>query len=242
MANFARAHLLLRIHGGFGPVVATPIERWSVGMRIDINATGTVSELAKAQFLSAIAGDVSTFHSDSDVKAGTNCSINSLTAAYIGTDGHYVGGNDQDTTIHPLTAPFGTGSTLMPWEVSRVFTLRTAVGRGRAHVGRFYWPNSSPVGTDGLWPSTECNMAGDAAAQLLSAINAAALVSWPTSDGIAVFSGLGSGEVNTVTRVEVGRAPDTQRRRNNRLAETYQGWPVTTTSEDEVAKAWTLEG
>lgn len=219
---FAREHLLLRAIGTFGLSANTKNEEWTAGMRIMVGASG-FTEANKAIFLESVATPFSTFHSGSDVSAHTTSWLTALSAAYIGTDGKYVGGAAQETTIRPYGSPSaGVGATAASWDQCRTFTLRTDRGRGRAHVGRFFWPCALALSNDGRWTAIQSQDAAGAAKLLLDAVNNAAESVWPEAQGVYVFSKI-AGDEEPVTRVEVGRAPDTQRRRTRSLLEEYQG-------------------
>lgn len=240
MVTYSKAHLLFRMNGGFGGL-ATPLDYWSAGLRIDISAAGgAVTEAEKLAFLTAVQSPTNVFFTNGDVKCGNNSSLFELTAAYIGLDGKYVGGASQDTTRLTWAGVTGSGASIMPWASAQAFTLRTQFDRGRAHVGRFYLPCQRTVGNDGRWTVNEAQLAVAPAKTFLDAVNAAAKTVWSGSFGVTIFSGLGSGEHHRVTRVEMGRAPDTQRRRDNKLVEDWQGADLAGASVQEVERAWTL--
>ena len=219
---YSREHLLVRAIGTFGPSASTANEEWTAGMRVHIGASG-FTEVAKVSFLETVATAFNTFHTNSNVSAHTTSWLTALSAAYIGVDGKYVGGAAQETTIRPYTTPMaGVGTTLASWDQCRTFTLRTVKGRGRAHVGRFFWPCALALSNDGRWTAIQSQDAADSGATLLDTINGAADGMWPGAGGVYVFSKI-DGDEEPVVRVEVGRAPDTQRRRTRQLLEDYQG-------------------
>jgi hypothetical protein len=222
MVSYAQQHLLLRVLGSFGQNADTQSEIWSCGMRIT-TGPGTLAEVDKLTFLEAVAPALDAFHQSANNGAHNSSWVQEYTAAYIGTDGKYLGGLSQETTrVFSPTRPGGFQNVQMPWEVARAYTLRTGSSRGRGHVGRFYWPNAQPIQTDGLWPNSVVNSAALTARTLLNAINTAASGIWTGFGQIVVASPLGA-PFQLVNRVEVGNVPDTQRRRNAGLLETYGG-------------------
>jgi hypothetical protein len=215
---FSSTHVLFRINGVFGPSAAGGVEIWSCGMRINTGTTNN-SEQAKTAFLETVSVPVNTFHLLPDVAAGVATWLTSVSAAYIGEDGKYVGGGAQTTTVRPYTTPpAGAGAQTSSWDVARAYTLRTAQARGRGHVGRFYYPCQGAVGTDGRWTVGQVTNAASGARAMIEQVNSAAKLVWTASFGVSVMSFVG-GVSYQVNAVEVGRAPDTQRRRTNALVE-----------------------
>lgn len=215
---YSSVHTLFKIHGSFGQTAAIRNEQWQCSLRINTGSTGT-TEAAKITFLDNIAAAVQAFHSSSAVLAGAACWLQELSAAYIDTDGHYLGGTAQTTTVRPYSTPVaGTQTNQLPWDVARVFTLRTAQPRGRGHVGRFYYPVQAEIAIDGRWTQPASAAAAAAAKTLLDAVNTASKAVWTASFGVSVMSFVGAVSYQ-VNAVEVGRAPDTQRRRTKSLLE-----------------------
>lgn len=215
-------HVLLRMLGWFGPDANTMVEEWGVGFRIPI-PSGTLSENSKIAFLDTVQGACNTFHVNTQVSAGTRTWLKELTAAYIGPDGKYVGGKDQDTTHRPYpTPPAGITNSGIPWDVACVYSLRTDFSRGRGSKGRFYYPCQEMVGlSDGRWAQVSTAGKATAGKLLIDGINSAAKAIWAASEGVSVMSPI-DGSHAPVRQVWVGRAPDTQRRRTKWLDESYE--------------------
>lgn len=223
---YYKSHLLLRMVGFFGPDSSTPVDTWSCGLRIDIGSAGIWDEADKATFLAAIEGDASTYHTDPGTGANGRAWLLELQAAYVDTDGKWIGGGDQPTTIHrydpPVVGAAGNGVT---WDMACVVGLRTALARGRGHRGRYYYPCGEIVQMDGRFSTAVQSGLLGTSKTFLDAVNAAAKSIWTDGDGICVFSPLGA-IPQIVTDVEVGRAPDTQRRRTRSLIEDYSTLPL----------------
>jgi len=231
MVSYGAQHVQFRMLGVFGPLHSDPREIWGVGLRIFIGATALV-EADKAEFLAAVKTAASAFHNSAVNKAPSSCWLTKLTAAYIGMDGKYVGGAAQPTTEDLYTTPLnGGGDPTMPFSHARVYTLRTDQERGRGSVGRIYYPSGWKVDSSGLWTAAECQQAADAFRTYVDAINTAARSVWSPASAVSVFSGMGTGEIGEVLTVQVGRAPDTQRRRDSSLPESYLSSDLATTLE-----------
>lgn len=219
---YTKAHLVFRIGGFFSANGTTALEEWSTGCRIDVGS-GVVSEGQKADFLEAVQSPIAGFHASSAGGAHQSCYLNRLTAAYVDVDGKYLGGADQPTTEREFAPVGGFASTGVSWDVARTISLLTSRDRGRASRGRMYWPCGALTASDGRWAAADILGSVGAALTMLDAINTAAAAAWAGSEGICVFSELGLGTTAKVIRVEIGRAPDTQRRRTKSLLEEYQG-------------------
>lgn len=219
---FTEEHCLVRAVGSFGPNETDEREIWTCGWRVDIG-TDTSSEDKKVAFLATIQDAVRNFHAAPPVAAHQYSYLQKLTAAYIAPDGRYLGREAQTTTEYIYASPAAGASTIpASWDTARTYTLRTLLPRGRGSVGRFYWPCGAAVLSTGLWPDPDIPNAATAAKGLLDAMNSAAATVWTGSTGVRVYSYIGNNS-NKVVRVEVGHAPDTQRRRTRSLLETYAG-------------------
>jgi len=180
-------------------------------------------------FLNTVQGPVKDFWTNLDVKGHTSAWLKSLTAAFIGLDGRYVGGDTQATTTYNYTTPTnGGGAGGLPFAHSMAFTLKSDIYRGRGHIGRFYLPSGLTVDTSGRWSVNQCQLAAGPARIMLDAVNTAARGVWSTGSYIGVFSELGSGTIGEVQQVGVGRGPDSQRRRDNKIKEEHSYLTLTT--------------
>ena len=99
-------------------------------------------------------------------------------------------------------------------------SLLTGAKRGLASRGRFYPPATVlSLGSDGTVSKTGVNLVATAARTLITNLN-----NWPGTDtplgGQVVVLG-GNGTTRNVTAVSVGNVMDTQRRRRNKLRESY---------------------
>lgn len=220
--TYGSNHLLFRWGGNFGVLDTDTIEAWSCGVRIFIGP-GPFTEAAKSTFLTSVQAAVDAFHVHIQASHAGTAWLKKLTAAYIGVDGHYVGGDTQPTTQYIYAAPKkGTGVSDLPYSHATAYTLRSDLPRGRGHVGRFYMPSGMRVDTSGRYTAAAALNGATAAKTLIDALNTTARTTWSPASAVSIFSGLGTGQIGTVMAVGVGRAPDTQRRRDNNILEEHQ--------------------
>lgn len=234
---YAAQHLLLRAHGSFGSIVSETIEEWSMSWRIFIGATA-LTEQKKIDFLTSVKPWIDNFFVSTGVHAHPAAWLKRLTAAYIDLDGKYVGGDAQPTTETFYAVPnSGTGSNGHPYSHAMVVSLRSDIDRGPGHAGRFYVPSGENVDNTGRFAPSIVSSTVAAARALIDQINGSARASWSPASAVSVFSKVGTGTIGTVTSVACGRAPDTQRRRDNDVLESYTSLDLTTTLAASEARA-----
>lgn len=214
------------IEGVFG-TVNSPYDIWRTGFKVDAQS-GQFDPASLSAFLVNIQSDITAFHTDPICGSGNLSVITALSAALIGPDGRYVGGDTQETTRLDFAsdAIVGAGSSTKALSSACVLTLRSALARGRASVGRMFWPALAlPLTGSGqqVLGSTAQAISLNAAT-MLNSINATAINEFGT--GIAQvtnLSRLGTGVKAPVVRIEVGTRIDMQLRRSNSLPEVYHG-------------------
>lgn len=138
----------------------------------------------------------------------------------IGPDGKYV---DPDTFEKILTTPVvGGGGSGNPPQLSLVSTLRGPDERGAAGKGRMYWPVSqlAAIGLDttGRVAVASATQYAHGVATFIRLVNSRYATSGPPAVA-AIASKTGSGRFQVVTKVTVGRVPDTMRSRRNKQLE-----------------------
>lgn len=229
MVTYRDSHLLLRGVGTFGTSAADVLEEFSFGMRIFIGPNNH-TEAAKNAFLTAVAPRWSTFYAVTTNGCHGSSWLKELTAAYIGTDGHYEGGNSQSTTRHVYATPVkGGGGRDVPYSCALAVTLRTDLDRGRGSHGRFYLPCGFVVDLDGRYGVSDVDNVRVNVMSALNNTNLDARNQWSPASAISVYSGVGTLEVGTVTEVSVGRSPDTQRRRDKKLDDEHSYFDLSST-------------
>lgn len=221
--SYAEPFVQLRILGTFGASGSAIGEIWQAGVKL--RNPGTAPSAANlAAFLAACETPIETFHAHPAHTIGTNCFLQELTAAYIGTDGLYVGGASQQTTRRVTGPTPGNTTTLWPWTQALVISLRTLLTRGPGSNGRVYYPFTGHgiEGSDGRLEASAAQAFANGAKAMLDGINDAAETNLPGTGGVSVMSKVGSGIAATVTSVRVGRRLDRQERRENDLLEDWR--------------------
>jgi hypothetical protein len=138
--------------------------------------------------------------------------------AALDTSGHYLAAPRE---VAP-TSPLQGGSTHTPAQLSLEFGLWSGEAIGRANYGKMYLPHTRML-LDSNSPyisSATVATSATAFAAWITGLNGSA-GGWTGSPEVKVMSRLGSGTTKTVQSVRFGRVIDTQRRRRNRLAESY---------------------
>lgn len=142
----------------------------------------------------------------------------------IGTDGKYT---DDETNVYTFDTPIPGSGLKVPTEVSLCITTQTDKTRGYAHAGRFFHPTfSDTIGTDGRYTVGTASAVAGWAATFMSDLNNS--IEYLTVDlmKVHVFSRVGLGASNQITSIRVGRTPDVQRSRRNKIKEDYQSHAV----------------
>lgn len=122
-----------------------------------------------------------------------------------------------------VTSTSGSSTAALPLQTAVVASLRTPFA-GRSNRGRFYWPLLGiPVGITGRLSGANTSALATAVATMLNSIAGAA----PASSVLepAVVSAV-QDTVTSVTSVDVGDVPDTQRRRSQGLVDARTVVPV----------------
>lgn len=222
--GYEREHILLRINGHFGSS-ASPLDFWSVGLRL-ATVGGTPPQTSNlVAFLETISSPIQAFHTSVPVGVGSNCYLSELTAAHIGLDGKYASAF-AETVRRPYTTPVaGNGTAVNPWNVAHVISLRTQKKRGLASNGRIYYPALATTPAAATGRLTAGVVAGriDQAKVMFDAINVAAQAA---SNGLRIYvlsfgsknpdtGGHGPGWSAVVTDIRGDQRLDTQERREN---------------------------
>lgn len=221
---YAENFVQLRLEGTFGPTGGAPTDRWTVGAKFR-NPGSAPTPANLDAFLADCEGPVETFHAHPAVGVGSNCFLQEITAAYIGTNGRYVGGASQETTRRVTGPTPGAQTTTGPWTQALCISLRTILGRGPGSNGRMYYPATGfgIEGATGLVSTGIVDAWVTQATALLNGLNAAAEANLPGTGGLSVMSQVGTGVAATVTAFRIGRRLDRQERRENELSEDYRG-------------------
>jgi len=220
-------HYLLVFGGAFWSQ-----EIWQCGIRM--RWPGTLSpEPSDSDMIAYAAGgladvsaDVAAYWADTHVGASRKAILNWVKFNAINSEGNYL--DSENSNEHVLTTPVTPpafsplGTETIP-QAALCLGMTTAAKRGPASKGRIFLPPQQYVYQSGS-PRIDTTALG----QILTAFHTfiAALNNWPGTDVphdpvVSVLSPVGSGHSKPVTGVRVGDLYDTQRRRRNRLTESY---------------------
>lgn len=214
-----RLSLIGRMSGAAGA------EMFSMNLSLDRFDDGVLSPLLdpNATVWNDIAQDASDWFSSPATAISSHAHLVSIKCAPIGADGKYTG----SPVEREVGANGGGGTARLPNQIARAVTLETGADLGRIK-GRIYVPLPTlTVETDGRWSETAVNAAEASDKAFIEALG-----NQPGLDVLDIRVCVASqGRRNQngtlrlqpdnyeVTAVSVGRVPDTQRRRRNKLAE-----------------------
>ena len=176
--------------------------------------------------LNAVGSAVENWFNDNVASGGMGITaaahLTSVKLNRIGTDGKYVDDVTQEYVLSPYSG--GSDPVYPAAQLAAVVTLGTAAERGRASKGRFYVPPVGyfgALGTDGRLTPTQAFNLATGAKNLIDDINDAIIAVRGPSEPIrvGVASNIGTGTFREVTKVGVGRVPDTMRSRRDSLIE-----------------------
>jgi hypothetical protein len=177
------------------------------GLKFDTTAP------ASTALVTAAAARLATMWSSASMLINPQYSLVYARLAAIGTDGKYI--PDSSSFDYTYTTPVtGTGggpsSLFYPLQTAHVMTLRTAIPRGRAHVGRVYLPPiHQNLSSAFQWTASMVSTRNNTFAAMLSGMNS------DMPGPVTVFSKIGAGYKHAVTYVNSDTRPDVQRRRAN---------------------------
>lgn len=195
-------------------------EIWQCGLRLfRVGAFDSAPTPTTAQLGSLFNGALKTFHQSGTVGIASGAKLSWLRMAPVGVAGNELAEAISYDAATPL--PGGVTSTLHATPQSALcVTLYSGSSFGDANYGRFYLP----------WNQQEINPAtgriigapaiATAAATFVGAVN-----TWADSVQddlhVVIMSQKGAGATKRAAQVWVGDVMDTQRRRRNRLDESY---------------------
>ena len=213
----------------FGGQLAQGQDEWNCGINLSISndailpITGTDALEAFQGYGDAIDEDVvSDFtnyiqHADMDIPTGAT--LDYIKIALIGEDGFYM----TEPRIWEIVDVTGSAIRAYVPQVSLVMTLQSDKFRDPGKYSRFYLPTCVPNGRDAYRPTKTSDKANITAALLhtldkeiytlarTQRVRPAAITSSPKFEG----------NYRPIRFVKVGNVFDTQRRRRNKIGETY---------------------
>lgn len=194
--------------------LASGAEIWSVGINFHAPASTPIST----------PGDLTTWASNIDTVMDTSLAGAlgtglSTTGRLTAVTTYFYAATDAPASAVGsfATSTSGIGTARNPLQTSVVCSLRTPFA-GRSYRGRFYWPLlGQTIETTGRLSGASTSALATAAANMLTGMINAAPASSVLEVGV-VSRALDA--VTTVTAVDVGDVPDTQRRRSQGLVDT----------------------
>ena len=204
---YPNGHLILTAHWTNTP----SNEIGQFGLRFDSTAPASVS------LVTAAAARVATMWAATTMTIPVYSTLTFCRLAAVGTDGKYIPGSPSYdfTFATPVAGQGGLTSLNFPLQLAHVMTLRTALPRGRAHVGRVYLPPcQQTIQGNFQWPTSAINNRNNTFSAMLSGLNT------DMPGPVTIFSKVGTGAKQRVTAVNSDTKPDVQRRR-------AKAWPGT---------------
>lgn len=229
---YPRPFVRVTVEGDFPTGTAKDI--WRTTFKIPHGGAGVPDSATLLAFLTDLAPIVSAYHANTSVGAGSVCVLKSLSAANIGTDGKYLGGNLQETVRYTLPSIVtGSGNTIHPWSTAMCISMKSVIARGRGSRGRMYWPATSiPITAgEGLVSVTVVEAMAAAAKTMIDGINGKAATRLGANSHVSLMSQLGTGTEGTVTAVSVGRRVDHMESRENKLGEEHEWFDLASTRQ-----------
>jgi hypothetical protein len=210
---FPNGHLYLTAHW----TIDGTFETGQFGLRFDSTAP------ASSTLVGSAAARLATMWGAATMTIPTYCKLVYARLAALGPDGLYVPGTPSyDFTYStPVAGTGGLTTLIQPLQLAHVMTLRTALPRGRAHVGRVYLPPmQQTINSNYQWPPAATNNRNNTFAAMCSGLNT------DMPGPLTIFSRVGTGTKQVVTFINSDPKPDVQRRRAKQLTSTV-GIPAT---------------
>lgn len=200
-------------------------EIWTNNLSI-VGVNGTLPAVWTAETIpTAITTAIGAFHSAAASQISSRAKLAWVKVATIGIDGKYQ--TEAVTYDYPTPVAGGSAGSVETTR-SLAVSLKTQFPRGLAANGRFYIPGfNATVGTNGRVTTANATGLLGTATTLINALNVAfdAAITESVKVGVTAFA-----EVNprqaVATSIRIGDVVDSQRRRKNKMLETYVSGPV----------------
>lgn len=207
---------------------------WTIGGTAEIANTGISISQPNTAWAGAVAAlaemDTGTVMSDlydsmDDLMSTASCGwadysdLRSVKAAAVSTAGLYL----TEPVIFDSGSPVsGSTSNVLP-QSTVVLSLRSGFTIGKANYGRLYLPHTRPTLTAGGPFVAGATTDAIAAAGVAFLLDINTIINAAVTDAVVpvIMSSVGSGLTRSIDHVAVGNVIDTQRRRRNKLPETY---------------------
>lgn len=213
----------------FGGFQAQGQDIWTCGINLAIThgeAVQLIPENAVNAF-NAYANDInddivdifSNYIQTPNMAVPVGATLEWIKLAVIGTDGQYLA----DSQIWEVSGVTGAVTSSYVPQVSLVMTLASNKRVDPGKYSRFYLPTTSPSGSNGYRPN-QLDAKAERTALLIEALQRrvrGALIDYEIFPAAVTSSPKHTGEYLPITRVRVGNVYDTQRRRRNKIGESY---------------------
>lgn len=213
----------------FGGQLAAGQDEWNCGINLTaqndalIPIGGVDLERAFDLYVEEMQDDIVTIFSEyvKDIIMGipAGATLDYVKLALIGTDGKYV----KEAAVFEVVDVNGGASNPYIPQVSLVMTLQSEKFRDPGKYNRFYLPTIVPIGSNGYRPANTQGKA-ERTADLLSVLTREMS---PFNNAVRVVPAAVSSSdkidepYREIKYVKVGNVFDTQRRRRNKIGETY---------------------
>lgn len=207
----------------FGGSIADGQDEWNCGFALELLPDGLDWATSAAAVSTDIKDLIVDFWTDPLLSTPQGATLDYVKLAHIDTDGTYM---EAPVVVPVSPTPGALAGNYVP-QISTVVTLQSNKYKDPGKYNRFYLPVGNLTGTGDYQLSTiEQGRLLTAAQTLFNGINAI------TTGGttIVTICASNSSLVTTVEPavfVKVGRVLDTQRRRRNKISESYDSLPIT---------------
>ena len=214
----------------FGGTQAGGQDIWTCGINLSIQNDELVPVLptnavsAFENYIEDIDSDIvdifSNYISNSNMDVPASATLDYIKLAVIGTNGEYI---VDAHTWEPQNVTGGVSRFYIP-QVSLVMTLQSDKRTDPGKYGRFYLPTVAGVSSTGYRP-TRTQEKATLTANLLASLSRrvrGGLADVRVRPAAVTSASNFSGSYRPFTTVKVGNVFDTQRRRRNKIGETYE--------------------
>lgn len=214
----------------FGGTQAAGQDIWTCGINLSIQndellpVLPTSAVQAFENYIDDIDEDIidifSNYIRNSSMDIPTAATLDYIKLAVIGTNGEYI---VDAHTWEPQGVTGGATRFYVP-QVSLVMTLQSDKRTDPGKYGRFYLPTAVPTISNGYRP-TKTKEKAALTANLLASLNrrvSGGLADVRVRPAAVTSASKFSGNYRPFTSVKVGNVFDTQRRRRNKIGETYE--------------------
>lgn len=218
--TFDRMSTYITWGGRIGSSVSTA-EIWQCGVRVALNPQTDGPGLpTPAELDNLFTSVLVPMHTNGPLSLSAGAYMEWAKAAPLDDTGHQVDDAVVTTTaISSVPGGAGSSSAASPQDAC-VVTFASGSRLGRANYGRIYLPWWS-TSVDTATGRANVGSAPDVLEVWFNDFNAWCATTLSATAKIRLMSKLGSGTTKEITQIRIGDVKDTQRRRRNRIPESY---------------------